>query len=326
MAGMGSRLRPHTLTTPKPLINIAGKAIVERLVEDIAKICSKNIEEIAFIIGDFGKKVENQLIAIAKNHGAKGSIYYQNKALGTGHAILCAKKSLTGNIVVAFADTLFNADFSIENNIDGTIWVQEVENPSSFGVIKLNKNGIISDFIEKPKKFVSNLAIIGIYYFKNGDKLKKELQFLIDHNIKEKGEFQLTNALERMKNKGMHFSIGKTNEWLDCGNKEAILETQKTILKSSPTFSQKNIELKGDSKIIAPCYIGENVTIIDSNIGPFVSIGNNSIIQNSCIKNSMLQNNCIINNAKLDNAMIGNYVKFDNNGKTLDLGDFSSIQ
>ena len=168
MAGRGSRLRPHTLTVPKPLIPIAGKPIVQRLVEDISSVCNQKIEEIAFIIGDFGEEVEKSLIQIAESLGAKGSIYHQQEALGTAHAILCAKESLNGNVVVAFADTLFKADFSLDNSADGIIWVKQIEDPSAFGVIKLDDNNVITDFVEKPNEFVSDLAIIGIYYFNDG--------------------------------------------------------------------------------------------------------------------------------------------------------------
>ena len=229
MAGRGSRLRPHTLTIPKPLIPIAGKPIVQRLVEDISNVCNEKVDEIAFIIGDFGKEVETNLISIAKSLGAKGSIYFQEEALGTAHAILCAKESLKGNIVVAFADTLFKADFKLDNSSDGIIWVKQIENPSAFGVVKLNSTGEITDFVEKPDTYVSNLAIIGIYYFKSGEQLCNELEYLIDNDIKEKGEYQLTNALENMKNKGVVFRPGEVKEWLDCGNKNVTVATNKPV-------------------------------------------------------------------------------------------------
>src|SRR5918997_299236 len=180
MAGMGKRMRPHTLTVPKPLIPIAGKPIVQRLVEDIAKVCNQPVEQVAFVIGDFGKEVENQLLEIAKSVGAKGSIHYQDQPLGTAHAILCAKEALQGNVVVAFADTLFKADFTLDASKEGIIWVQQVEDPRPFGVVKLNEQNEITEFVEKPETFVSNLAIIGIYYVKDGTNLKNELQFLID--------------------------------------------------------------------------------------------------------------------------------------------------
>lgn len=210
MAGRGSRLRPHTLTTPKPLIPIAGKPIVHRLVEDIAKVLNDKIEEIAFIIHEsFGKQTEKDLIAIAEKLGAKGTICYQNEALGTAHAILCAKESMKGPIVVAYADTLFRADFNLDKTADSVIWVKQVEDPSAFGVVQLNDKNEIVDFVEKPATFISDLAIIGIYYFKSGETLRKELEFLLDNNVIKGGEYQLTDALENMKQKGMRFVPGR---------------------------------------------------------------------------------------------------------------------
>ena len=143
MAGRGSRLRPHTLTIPKPLIPIAGKPIVHRLVEDIAKVINQPIDEVAFIIHEsFGEIVEKDLLAIATKIGAKGTIYYQNEALGTGHAIMCAKDSLSGPAVIAYADTLIRADFDLDKTADSVIWVKQVEHPEAFGVINLNDNKI----------------------------------------------------------------------------------------------------------------------------------------------------------------------------------------
>ena len=231
MAGAGKRMRPHTLTTAKPLIPVAGKPIVERLVEDLAAMCTEKLETIAFIIGDFGAAVEKQLLEVAARLGAQGKIYYQDEPLGTAHAILCAKEDLKGNVIVAFADTLFYADFKINPADEGMIYVQQVADPSAFGVVKLDGEGIITDFIEKPKEFISDLAIIGIYYFKDGARLRKELQYLLDNDIKEKGEYQLTNALENMKNKGLVFKPGEVEEWLDCGNKDATVFTNQRVLE-----------------------------------------------------------------------------------------------
>ena len=329
MAGRGSRLRPHTLTTPKPLIAFAGKSIVQRLVEDIVNVCDEEINEIAFIIGDFGKEVERNLIDIANDLGAEGKIVYQDQPLGTAHAILCAKESLKGNVVVAFADTLFKADFKLEKNSDGIIWVNKIDDPSSFGVVKVNEEKIITDFVEKPEFFVSDLAIIGIYYFKSGENLNKELQYLIDNDIKDKGEYQLTNALENMKNKGLKFTTGEVAEWLDCGNKDATVHTCERVLDHN-----KNTKMIADdsqminSKIIEPCYIGSGTKIENSIIGPNVSIGNNTIILNSQIKESIIQNTSKIENAKLYKSMIGNNVFFDGHNIELEvsIGDFSEVK
>src|ERR1019366_5869991 len=325
MAGMGKRMRPHTLTTPKPLLPIAGKSIVQRLVEDIANACSEKVDEVVFIVGHFGKETEDNLKKIATDLGAIGTIYYQEEALGTAHAILCAKEALEGKVVVAFADTLFKADFKMDDSQDGIIWVQKIEDPRAFGVVKVNAQNVITDFVEKPEHFVSDLAIIGIYYIKDGANLRKELQYLIDNDIKDKGEYQLTNALENMQNKGIEFTPGKVIEWLDCGNKDSTVYTNQRILefnKGKNLVSKTHTSL--NSVIIAPCYIGENVKLINSVVGPYVSIGNNSVIEDSVIKNSIVQTHAKISFANIHNSMFGNYVDFKNSNSELSMGDYST--
>jgi glucose-1-phosphate thymidylyltransferase len=327
MAGMGKRMRPHTLTIPKPLLPVAGKPIVQLLAEDIIKVCKEKVEEIAFIIGDFGKETEERLLKIASDLGAKGSIYYQDEPLGTAHAILCAKNTLKGKVIVAFADTLFRADFTIDENKDGIIWVNKIDDPKMFGVVKVNESGVITDFVEKPKTFVSDLAIIGIYYFKDGENLRKEMQYLIDNDLREKGEYQLTNALENMKAKGVQFVTGKVIEWLDCGNKDATVYTNQRVLE----FQRNSLKLPStlkieNSTIIQPCYIGENVQLKNSVVGPHVSIGTGSKIENSVLTNSIVQTNAIIRNSVLDNSMIGNFAEYTQSPEQLSLGDYSTHQ
>lgn len=327
MAGRGSRLRPHTLTVPKPLIPIAGKPIVQRLVEDIAKVAGEEIEEVAFIIGDFGPEIEKSLIQIAEKLGAKGSIYYQNDPLGTAHAIKCAEQSMTGDVVIAFADTLFRADFQLDKNSDGVIWVKSVEDPSAFGVVKLDNYGFITDFVEKPKTFVSDLAIIGIYYFNNAEKLMEEINYIMDNDIKNGGEYQLTMALENLRSKGAKFTLGKVNDWMDCGNKNATVETNSKILAYEKT-EMANFPASAvieNSLIIPPCFIGENVKISNSKIGPGVSLGNNTIIVNSNIENSLIQENTRINHGNLSNSMIGNSAQYFGVAREISLGDYSVL-
>ncbi|TND10101.1 MAG: glucose-1-phosphate thymidylyltransferase [Bacteroidetes bacterium] len=327
MAGMGKRMRPHTLTIPKPLLPVAGKPIVQRLVEDIAKVCHEPLEEIAFVIGpSFGKEVENMLTDVAGKLGAKGSIWYQEEALGTAHAIMCAAPVISGKVVVAFADTLFKADFKMDTTQEGIIWVQKIEDPRAFGVVKVDDAGHITDFVEKPQAFVSDLAIIGIYYFRDGDFLKRELQFLLDNNIRDKGEYQLTNALENMKQKGVKFAPGKVSEWLDCGNKDATVYTNQRVLE----FCKGQPELTGNHKnensvIIPPCFIGEGVVIRNSVIGPHASIGNNTVVENSVIRNTIVQNNSRISNAVVAGAMIGNHAELCGKPADLSIGDYTTI-
>jgi len=330
MAGRGSRLRPHTLTVPKPLIPVAGKPIVHRLVKDIAKVLNQNIEEIAFIIAeDFGEEVEKNLLEIAKDLGAKGTIYYQDKPLGTGHAIMCAKDSLTGPCVIAYADTLFRADFALDENADSVIWVKEVENPQQYGVVNLNEKNHITGLAEKPETFVSNLAVIGIYYFKKVEDLKDELQQVLDTNITHGGEYQINDGIKAMMQKGNIFVPGKIDEWMDCGNKNVTVETNSRMLGF---LSQEGIPLisshikEENATIIEPCYIGENVSIKNSTIGPNTSLGDGCAVENSTISNSLIQTNTTIRNAALDNAMIGNHVTFDGNFTSKSIGDYSVLE
>lgn len=331
MAGVGSRLRPHTLTTPKPLTVIAGKSIVQRLVEDIANVVNQKIDEIAFIIGPatkgFPSNTEEKLIAIANKLGAKGSVYVQEDALGTAHAIYCAKESLSGPCVVAFADTLFTADFTLNADADGAIWVKQVDDPTAFGVVKLS-DGYITDFVEKPKEFVSDLAIIGIYYFKDGDKLRSEIKYLIDNDIRPSGEFQLTEVLETLKQQGSKFLPGKVDIWMDCGKKDPTVATNKQILQLEQEKGNNLVSadvVLENSEIIQPCFIGENVVLKNTKVGPYVSIGKNSIVEDSTIVNSLIQTHVHISNAKLDNAMIGNHAKYNGEFTSVSIGDYTEL-
>lgn len=330
MAGRGSRLRPHTLTVPKPLIPIAGKPIVQRLVEDIAKVLNEPLDEVAFIIGkDFGDQVEKDLTKIAEDLCAKASIYVQDEPLGTGHAIMCAKESLSGPAVVAYADTLFKADFNLDKSADAVIWVKQVDNPSAYGVVKMNDNGNITDLVEKPTEFVSDLAVIGIYYFKDVSVLKQKLQSVLDENIIRGGEYQINDGIEKMKQDGAVFKPGQVDEWMDCGNKNVTVETNARMLNF---IKKENIEVlvnpkhtNENSTIIPPCYIGENVVLKNATVGPNVSIGKGSIIENSEIKNTLIQEDALIQNANLDNSMIGNHAKFNGKFTSISIGDYSSL-
>lgn len=327
MAGLGKRLRPHTLTTAKPLLPIAGKPIVHRLVEDIARVCPEKINYIGFIVNpSFGKQVEDDLKLVARAVGAEGRIYYQDQALGISHALLFAKELFSGKVIVAFADTLFKADFKLDTTLDGTIWVQKVSNPSQFGVVKLNDIGEITELIEKPSTFVSDLAIIGIYFFKDGEKLREEMQHLIDHNIKEKGEFQFTTALENMKKKGAIFVPGEVEEWLDCGNKDNMVQTNQRyleIIKDQKLVSEKAKII--NSILIPPVFIGDHVVIENSIIGPYVSISEGTTVVDSRISNSIIQKHSQLKKGILDNSLLGNFVNFEGNPAELDLGDYSTI-
>ena len=333
MAGRGSRLRPHSLTVPKPLIPVAGEPIVHRLVKDIAKVLKQPIEEIAFVLGDpawFGDDVVSSLEKLATSLGAKSSIYRQDKPLGTGHAIMCAKPSLSGPAVIAYADTLIRAEFDLDPTADSVIWTKQVDNPEAYGVVKLNANHEIVELVEKPEAFVSDQAVIGIYYFKDVAVLKGKLQEILDENIMNGGEYQINDGIKRMMAEGKVFKTGTVDEWMDCGNKAITIETNQRMLGFLKADGEEQLVASSskleNSNIIEPCFIGENVVLKNTTIGPFVSVGNGTIIENSTIENSLIQTNSEIKNAKLNNAMIGNNVKYNGEFTSISIGDYSVLE
>ena len=332
MAGLGSRLRPHTLNVPKPLIPVANKPIVHRLVTEIANILNEPVEEIAFILGDpvfFGDDVVKSLEELAASLGAKASIYRQGAPLGTGHAIMSAAASLSGPAVIAYADTLIRADFKLDSTADAVIWTKQVERPEAYGVVKLNDKQEIVELVEKPEQFVSDQAVIGIYYFKNVADLKTELQYVLDNNVINGGEYQINDGIKRMMAKGNIFKTGAVNEWMDCGNKAITVETNTRLLGfmqqdgSEELNSSPQLE---NATIVQPCVIASDVVIKNSTVGPYVSIGAGCVIENSTITNSLIQTQTTIKNATLNEAMIGNKVTFNGSYSKISIGDYSVLE
>ena len=303
MAGMGKRMRPHTLTTPKPLIHLAGKPIVEHLIDEISQSVKEPIDEIAFIIGNFGEKTEQAL----------------------KDAILCAAASLHGPVVVAFADTLFFSQGKLSLDKDSIIWTKKVNDPSAFGVVLADQFNRITGFVEKPKTPVSNQAIIGIYFFKDGENLKNELQFLIDNNIKKGDEYQLTDALQNMMEKGLKFYSEPVDEWLDCGNKEATVSTHTCVLRHIGHYVDPRAIVE-DSIIIPPCFIAADTRINQSVVGPFVSIESGSKIEHSVLSESIIQKKSEVENMVLTRSMIGNEAYINTKVTSVNLGDFSRLE
>lgn len=327
MAGMGKRLRPHTLTVPKPLLPIAGKPIVQRLVEDIAVVCNQAVDEIAFVVGEFGEEVERRLLTIAESVGAKGRICYQREALGTAHAVLCAADSLQGNVVVAYADTLFRANFRLDVSQEAIVWVQQVPDPSAFGVVSLNRTGEITGFVEKPQTFISDLAIIGIYYFRDGAALRRELEFLIENNIQVKGEYYLTDAIENLRQKGTKFVPGRVEEWLDCGNKTATVETNQRYLEFIRNTDLVAASAKlVNSVLIPPVFVGENAVVENTVLGPHVSVGAGTRVINSVVRNCIVQENTTLQHVNLANSMVGSFASVQGRATDLSVGDYNVIQ
>ncbi|MGB3616994.1 MAG: sugar phosphate nucleotidyltransferase [Catalinimonas sp.] len=327
MAGMGKRMRPHTLTIPKPLLPIAGKPIVHRLVEDIARRCPEPIEEVAFVVGRFGEAVEQRLHEVAASVGARGSIHYQDEALGTAHAVLCAAAALDGPVIVAFADTLFRADATLDVDQEAIIWTQRVDDPRAFGVVQLDEAGAITAFVEKPQTFVSDLAIIGIYYFRDGARLRRELQDLVDAGVLKSGEYQLTDALENLKQDGVRFVPGQVDEWLDCGNKNATVQTNQRYLEylRDEDLVAPDAVVEG-SVLVPPVYVGAGAEIRHAVVGPHVSVGAGTRIRRSVVSNSLIQEGSVLEGVNLSNSMIGNFVELYGRAEDLSLGDYSQVK
>lgn len=324
MAGRGTRVRPHSHTTPKPLLPVAGTMIVERIVETFARTLDRTIDEIVYILGpDFGKDIKDTLKAMSDRHNAKAHFRVQEQALGTAHAVYCAKEDLDGEVIIVFADTLFDSydKVSVED-ADSVIWLKEVKDPSRFGVA-VHEGEKITDFVEKPSEPISNLAIIGVYYFKEGKDLQKEIQYLLDNKVTGHGdEYQLTDALDRLLKDGKVFKKATVDEWLDCGTLPAWLNTTGEILKKEK-HKYGSFE---DTVIHPPVFIGDGVTITGSEIGPNVSIEAGTKIQNSSIKNSIIQKEALLEGCDLNHSTIGKNTKVLRAKGKIHIGDHSVIQ
>ncbi len=325
MAGRGTRVRPHSHTVPKPLLPVAGTMIIERLVETFIRTLDREITEIVYILGpDFGRQIKKDLLAMSSRHNVKATFRVQEVALGTAHAVYCAKDDLDGEVIVAFADTLFDSKdtFNIED-ADSVIWLKKVDDPSRFGVAVYDGEKI-TGFVEKPKEFISDLAIIGVYYFKDGEGLLGELQRIMDEDIQGPGgEYFLTEALDNMINNGKLFKTATVDEWLDCGTLPAWLETTGEILeKENHPFDNKNYP---NSQIIPPVFIGDGVTIEGSTIGPKVSIEAGATIINSQISNSIIRESAEISNTNVEGSTIGAFTQVSNVSGSIDIGDHSTV-
>ncbi|MEX0680568.1 MAG: sugar phosphate nucleotidyltransferase [Balneolales bacterium] len=328
MAGRGTRLRPHSLTTPKPLLPVAGPMLIERIIQSFVESIDKKIVEIAFILGDFGKDVEHRLSHVAKKFGAKPVIYYQMEALGTAHAVNCAAASLSGEVIIAFADTLFEIDGRLDlENAESLIWLKQVKDPSQFGVAVI-EDGRITRFIEKPKEPVSDMAIIGVYYFREGERLQNELQYLMDNNIRgHKNEFDLTDAIDRLLNQGLLFQAANVQEWLDFGTIPAWLQSTAAVLNRSVSqVPDKEDSVRyHDTKIIQPCYLGKNSHISNSIIGPYACIGDGCSISDSTVSRSIIRNHATVNHSKLVNSTVGETAEVYDCSQEIHIGDCSRI-
>ena len=329
MAVKGTRLRPFTLTCPKPLLKIIDKPIVEHLIDQITSRLTTQIDEIIYILGDeayFNSDVVSSLTLIAKKYNAKTKVYRQLDQLGTGHAIMCAEESLYGPSIVAYADTMIQGQISIDPDVDGIIWVKKVKDPSSYGVVSLDEKNNIIDLIEKPQKYVSDLAVVGIYYFKDISIIRDELKIHLNDKLNPGKEYLLNYGIERMIEKKRVFKSQEIETWMDCGTPKLLIEAAKKIMNSKIILEENNSFIKsGNVKITQPVFIGKNVKIKDSEIGPFVSIGDDTDISNSNIESTLIYKSVKVSNADIKNSILGQYSVYDGSNKEIFLGDYSQI-
>ena len=329
MAGRGTRLRPFTLSRPKPLLEIIDKPIVEHLIDQITSTLSSEIEEIVYILGEeayFDSTVVDSLTLISKKYNAKTKVYRQLDKLGTGHAIMCAEESLSGPAIIAYADTMIQGKIEIDSKADGMIWVKKVEDPSSYGVVNLDEEHNIKELIEKPKDFVSDLAVVGIYYFKESSFLRDELKRHLKEKLEPGREYLLNYGIEKMIEKNKIFKSQEIETWMDCGTPQLLLESAKIIMKSKEKYSnENNFSREGKVIINHPVFIGKNVSLKNSTVGPNVSIGNNCVITDSKIQSSIVYNDSNISNANINNSILGSNCNYDGSNKEIFLGDYSQI-
>lgn len=328
MAGRGSRLRPHTLTVPKPLIPIAGVPIVERLVEQLVALAPEKVEKIAFVVGDFGDEVTASLRSMAARFGAEAIVVEQTEPLGTAHAIWCAKELLVGEVVVAFADTLFTTptDFELSRE-GGTLFVKEIEDPRQFGVVVLDGDGAIESYAEKPENPVSNLAMIGIYHIVEGKMLAGAIQRLIDEDVRHGGEYQLPDALRDLTEAGARFSPGVVDRWMDCGNAKATVETNSRVLDILGDRAEVHPSVVLEhAVIIPPCTIGEGTIICHSVVGPNVSLGKGCRVDHSVLGDCLISDDAHLTGVHLTQSMVGNHARISRAAEQLSVGDYTEAQ
>ncbi len=322
MAGKGTRLRPHTLIKPKPLLQVAGKAMILHLLDYFKDL---DISEVVFIVNPGSS--EKVLDLLRPNCSFKATCIEQRITDGTAGAIRIAREFITEDVIIIYADTLFDIDLSIINKIrndssvDGIFWAKEVEDYQRFGVLVANSSGYITSIVEKPTTPVSKLANIGLYYIKNYQLLLEGIDYLYQHNVTLNNEYFLVHAFQYMIDHQSTFIIAPVKGWYDCGTLPALLETNKILL-------QKVHEVKSpfiNSVLIPPVYVDSGCVIENSIIGPHVSIAKDCIIKNSILASSIINHDTKLTDIKLKDSTLGAHVVLTSTCKKLHLSDYSEV-
>lgn len=317
VAGFGTRLRPHTLTHPKVLLNVGGKPIISHIIE---KLLEESITEATFIVGYLGDRIEAYISETFPE--LRAEYVEQKELLGLGHAIYQAAPTFNNEeIVIILGDTVFDVDLNQITNLEtSSLGVKEVEDPRRFGVAEL-KDNYITRLIEKPQNPTTNLALVGLYYIKDSSLLTKSLEELFAKEIKTKNEYQLTDALQLMIEGGEKFSTFPVEGWYDCGKPETLLSTNQFILKKDSK------EVTIDSVVInQPVYIAPTAKITNSVVGPYVSIGDGCEVVDSVVKNSIINKNSKVKRMLLTDSIVGADAKVKGSLHKMNVGDSLELE
>ena len=320
VAGIGTRLRPHTHTQPKALIPIAGKPILAHIIDALIEA---GIQDFVFIIGYMGDKIESYITSSYPS--IQTSFVIQTTGRGTGHAIWLAKDKIDNDeLLIVLGDTIADVNMSqLLQSETTTLCVKKVEDPRLFGVAELNADGTIKKLIEKPTIPKSNLALVGIYHIKETEQLFESIEYNIDHKITTQNEYHLTDALMRMIDHGVVMKTLDVDNWFDCGKKEILLDTNATLLKRL-NYDTSKYPFE-NTIIIPPVFIGQNCTISNSIIGPNVSIGDHATLNYAILKDSIIGPYAQIEYTILDRSLIGNDAVFIGMKQSLNIGDSTEI-
>ncbi len=306
MAGFGKRLRPHTWSKPKPLLNVAGKTVLSHVLDVVSSAADLESCKLAFIIGFLGDQVRDYM---QENYPKVKTHYYvQEEMRGQSHAIALARRHLEGPTMILFVDTIAPEEdmfFLMDSDdVEAVIWVKQVDDPRRFGVVEVGGDGFVKGLIEKPDTMDNDLAIIGYYYFSRGEDLMAAIDRQLSEDIRTKGEYFIADAIGLMLQDGLKLQRKVVDVWLDAGLPETVLSTNRYLLDHGRDNSGE-VDKKEGVTITPPVYIHPNAEISDSKIGPFVSIGAGCKVAISVIEDSILEDDAQVTGAKLTSSIIG---------------------
>jgi len=324
VAGVGTRLRPHTYTQPKPLMPVAGKPILCFIIDKLVEL---GIIDFVFVIGHLGDKVRHFIEETYPDLHTE--FVYQEHREGSAHAVWTARETIEDEdeIFIAFGDSIFDLD--LQQMLDcpsSCLGVKKVSDPRDFGVAEFSEDGRVTRLVEKPRIPKSNMAIVGLYKVKEVAALIRATEYLIQKDIRTVGEYQLTDALQHMVEQGIHFSAIPVQNWFDCGRKEVLLETNAMLLdQRGIVASQRDLPVFENTIFIHPVSVGSNCNIAQSIIGPHVTIGDNAQIQRSIVKDSIIGNFAALDEVVLKHSVIGSDASIRGMDLSLNIGDNTEI-